>query len=762
MTNDSELFSSPDSKALIAAFFQALNIPNLAECQQHLQALQTLAQTEPELETWALYLRGVLVFESTQDWAQAELCFLRATQLSPQGELFHRLRYALAATYNAQGRWDEASTLLQQAVVNAQRANQPQEEAKAKKLLAICIQRAFVQGDMESGAMQLAVEYCQSALNLLAPLLALTPTDELLWLEGSVWNTLGSLYMVQSQLAEAEACYQRDLTVAQKLNDRRGMGISYLNLGEIAQKLGAQHWSEALHFYQIALEAFQAANERPLLADTLANLGTLYVALQQHTTALECFGEALAIIEAVRSNNTSVTARTGFGATVSDIYAHTLLLHIQLEQFEPAFNLTEQARARGLLDLLESSSVEVQSNQQAQPLTLSEVQRRLPANALLLSYFTTGVETVRLGKKARQQQLHRHRFPPDRTLLFIIDQQTIQGIDLDFSPSQLVSSTPDQHLSSDLLQPALLHKLYEKLVAPVASLLNRKQYLYLLPHGPYHRLPFRALLDRDNSTLQHNGRAFIIYGASASSLLRSMPIFRPPEYTCLTFGFNDTGEKHLHFAEAEAKRVAQLAGGHAHVGENGQKATLYSQSPHYRWLHISCHGQFDPTSPLDSFLQLGTNETLTAREILQNLKLRCELVTLSACESGRSQVQRGDELHGLISAFLQVGTQNVLATLWRVNELATLVLMDKFYQEVTQGVEFAQALAHAQHTLRTQTRQDVLGLLRHLHHIDLLTDGLFFTNSFWEDELISALGDHELPFADPYYWAAFVLFRAGS
>ena len=65
---------------------------------------------------------------------------------------------------------------------------------------------------------------------------------------------------------------------------------------------------------------------------------------------------------------------------------------------------------------------------------------------------------------------------------------------------------------------------------------------------------------------------------------------------------------------------------------------------HNWFLHFSCHGEFDPESPLESILHIGPNETLTGQEIIDNLRLNCDLVTLSACESGLSKVQLGDEL----------------------------------------------------------------------------------------------------------------------
>ena len=124
-----------------------------------------------------------------------------------------------------------------------------------------------------------------------------------------------------------------------------------------------------------------------------------------------------------------------------------------------------------------------------------------------------------------------------------------------------------------------------------------------------------------------------------------------------------------------------------------------------RYLHISCHGEFDPESPLESLLHLGAGETLTAHQVLEGLRLSCELVTLSACESGLSRVRRGDELMGLVRAFMVAGAPSVIATLWRVDERSTRILMERFYREVVAGAGFAHALHEAQLYLRTLSQR---------------------------------------------------------
>lgn len=209
----------------------------------------------------------------------------------------------------------------------------------------------------------------------------------------------------------------------------------------------------------------------------------------------------------------------------------------------------------------------------------------------------------------------------------------------------------------------------------------------------------------------------------------------------------------MRFAEEEAQRVAQLLGGHALTGPAPKKEAFFARAGDYRLLHLSCHGTFDPEAPLASSLRLAADETLTAMEVVERLRLRCDLVTLSACESGLSRVRRGDELIGLVRAFLHAGAPSLIVTLWRVDERSTLILMERFYQEVQAGVDFAEALRRAQLYVRNLTRAEVSERLEN--------GGWRMENEEWRMENGDGASDDERVFSNPYYWAPFVLIGKG-
>jgi CHAT domain-containing protein len=582
--------------------------------------------------------------------------------------------------------------------------------------------------------------HCRLALDSLET--TTDPPRDVALLKGSVWNTMGLIHRNLGQWNEAISCYQQDLAICSSLDECFGMGLSYGNLGEVYQKCG--NWAEALKAYQQALAIIREFDDHYEEVEALANLAFLYQEMREYAQALDYYGQAMALIEDLRAGVSAEEARVGFFATVVDTYANAVLLCLETGDQERAFDTVERARARAFLDVLGAGSPDLPRATEATTLALAEVQASLPADALLLEFFTTGLIEARDGRSVTPPGVQRHRFPPARTLIFAVTRDEVQVHDAGLSPNDLLPRRLDSVVERHFLEPQIRRTLYDRLIAPVAGLLQGRQRLYLVPHGPLHYIPFQALIAPDGETFLREEAPALIYGPSATILLRhvSRKTGQAP-VTCLAIGYNDPGGVQLRFAEEEARGVARLIGGTALVGSSPKKTTLFSQAANYRLLHFSCHGAFDPQAPLASALHLAPGETLTALDVLEHLHLGCDLVTLSACESGLSRVRRGDELIGLMRAFMHAGAPALVSTLWRVDERSTLILMERFYREIQTGMSLAQALKRAQLHLKHLTRQEALAILTHYPN-DCVGTSL-------------AEEDEEMIFADPYYWAPFVL-----
>ena len=156
----------------------------------------------------------------------------------------------------------------------------------------------------------------------------------------------------------------------------------------------------------------------------------------------------------------------------------------------------------------------------------------------------------------------------------------------------------------------------------------------------------------------------------------------------------------LPFAEKEVKSLQRVYNEvSAFFGEEVNERVVRDQIESYRVVHFACHGTFEPNAPLFSALLLSpTGEDdgrLEVHEIF-GLDLNCDLVTLSACETGLGQITQGDEIIGLSRSFIFAGTPSIVTSLWKVDDLATAVMVKRFYRYYSAEYSKAEALRMAQ------------------------------------------------------------------
>ncbi len=145
---------------------------------------------------------------------------------------------------------------------------------------------------------------------------------------------------------------------------------------------------------------------------------------------------------------------------------------------------------------------------------------------------------------------------------------------------------------------------------------------------------------------------------------------------------------------------AQAFLGHEATRERVMNGELSS----YRIVHFATHGVLDTEHPELSALVLSQVDPrgrpieghLRLHDIYK-LELNAELVVLSACRTALGKELRGEGLIGLTRGFMYAGAPRVVASLWAVDDKATLRLMDAFYRfMLNDGLRPAAALNRAQ------------------------------------------------------------------
>jgi tetratricopeptide (TPR) repeat protein len=176
------------------------------------------------------------------------------------------------------------------------------------------------------------------------------------------------------------------------------------------------------------------------------------------------------------------------------------------------------------------------------------------------------------------------------------------------------------------------------------------------------------------------------------------------------------------------------------------------------YLHFCCHGIYDPQAPFRSGLLLAAGETLTLSEVMSRVRLsRASLVSLSACETGMIELRtRPDEFLGLPAAFHQAGAPAVSSTLWAVDDLVTMLLMEQFYRAHRgRGLAPPAAMREAQLWLRKATNLSLADQMSEFKTLQNCPATSALARRLFREFTLAPVHVPP-PFAHPFYWAAFV------
>lgn len=288
-------------------------------------------------------------------------------------------------------------------------------------------------------------------------------------------------------------------------------------------------------------------------------------------------------------------------------------------------------------------------------------------------------------------------------------------------------------LETTPFRAALAYQLYLWLIKPVEEVLSLPERLIIVPDLSIVNLPFEMLLTREPEKPEFTPtdipnyspgflqlRYAIVYSPntrilkenSSRSLFAGKNLFTLANPFNFNVFFEDYDEElrsgndwffpPLPNSEIEAENIKQLyPSAKIFQQEKATKSVFLEEAPKYQILHIATHGIVDTTFEAFSGLVLAMEDDssddgcLMGYE-LSEVSLNCDLITLSACETGRGKLVNGEGVLGLPRLFLGAGAKSVLMTLWKVDDRFTSLLMSEFYNQfLKNNVPKADALARA-------------------------------------------------------------------
>ncbi|WP_255311162.1 CHAT domain-containing protein [Streptomyces viridosporus] len=227
-------------------------------------------------------------------------------------------------------------------------------------------------------------------------------------------------------------------------------------------------------------------------------------------------------------------------------------------------------------------------------------------------------------------------------------------------------------------------RLEELLLGPAAAHLGTGPVV-IVPPGRLHRVPWALLPSLRERVLS--------VSPSASSWLRAKETAPPP-------GGRQVLVRGPGLATGGAE-VSELAGryGGATVLEHDDATVprVLAELDGAALAHIAAHGAFRADGPLFSSLRMADGPLIV--HDFERLDRSPYRIILSCCDTARFATVGADELLGLVTALLPLGTAGVVACSAPVNDAAVVPLMLALHQGVGAGLSLAQALRDARAAL---------------------------------------------------------------
>lgn len=404
----------------------------------------------------------------------------------------------------------------------------------------------------------------------------------------------------------------------------------------------------------------------------------------------------------------------------------------QIQQKRKSLAKQQSKREELLAKIAQKMPNYYQSRFAIEPLSLARVQAQLNAKQAFIAYFLGDTLLYKFAIGKEKVHLEAVKLPPNWQTQIPRFRESIIRKDFD-------------------TYRELAYALYQKLWLNEEHLPQPVEEILLIPDGAINYLPMECLISQKASPnshykdldylikryqLRYHYSASLAQTKAAKSTTEStsfnITAFAPSFKNKVARDNNNLLSQReitrddlyaLPAAQKEVKMLSDYFSVNAFVGNTASKANFEEFAPQSKVLHLATHAVVDDRNTLRSRLLLSQDSTGDqSSEVyvyeLKNMQLNAELVTLSACNTGIGNIQKGEGVMSLARAFMNAGAQSVLMSLWAVSDQSTADLMNLFYKNLSEGMDKAQALRQAK---------------------------------------LQYLAKADRPAANPYYWASFVL-----
>jgi len=594
-----------------------------------------------------------------------------------------------------------------------------------------------------------------------------SPTE---WVRTQI--NLGNVYFFKDK-ERSIACFENALkTAGNRKEFSHEIGMTLFNYGKMLKSeilfipgISIDKILQVLSFFLAALKIFTPISFPENCLQVGDEIGILATKCQMWTIAIQGYGAAVSAIEFIYDRIPSEQGRQEWLQKNIQTYRNVIDTCIASSNYKLALEFVERSKNKNLIKEIETRYPSLKFSDH---ISFDEIQSFLDEKTALIEWH--------IGANRFEVFVITSQEPGVQMLQFNMEDrnnlnEVIKWI-LNYFRDDKKNQTLKQELNNRLkFITDVLH--IKEVLNLIPENCNR---LILVPHRFLHILPLHALplsnndddclLDRFSNGIFYlpSCKVLKVINQRKSKSFQNLFAIQNPDYT-------------LPFASLEVEIIKRMfSNSKVFIGSDATKNCIIEDSKKYaaHCVHFACHGKFIPqnarlNTPLQAHLELAGEEKLTLKDIMSNLAIKeCRLVTLSACETGITDLESStsDENIGLASGFIYAGSSCVIGTLWTVNDIATTILMIKFYEILFgsnfENIDISVSLNQAQNWLRKLSHKDFQEFLKK-HDILNKSSELFKSPvggkskyRIIEASINKALERQNFPFEDPYYWAAFI------
>jgi len=565
---------------------------------------------------------------------------------------------------------------------------------------------------------------------------------------GMILNNMGIVHFSRGNYKKAIISIHKAVEISSSLQFNQILWEAYFWLGRCYEK--NNHFSQALTFYheaievidnirsQIFLDSYKAGFVRDKLKVYEFLIDLLYRLHMDNPSngfGKEIFhiverAKARAFLESLKESRIDIRERLSpeLKKSEKDIAGQISSIIMNLSQG----NLSEKKRnelirrlkqkEHGYIELISKMRVEIPEVAKLvspEPCRMEKVQEQLiDEKTALIEYFLGGNRSLMLF--VTKNEFNLFSLPPR------------ESIEKSIRAYLKILSQPPKGKFKGILAAQRIYK--ELLSLSEKNIPESVDNLIIIPDGILYYLPFETLISSARrKSLEEKyliGEYKISYAPSSSSLLflseeerekgtsKGLLAFGNPFYNTkasLKRKKNKTYSQVLKelytsqgfecsplpYSKKEIKKISEF------FSKNKRNIYLEKKAKEdvvkkislndYQVIHFACHSFLDEKFPFRSALVLALDDDMDEDGFLQvreiyNLRMRADLIVLSACQTGKGKLEIGEGILGLPRIFFYAGAKSVVSTLWKVNDKATAMFMSYFYRYLSQGNNKTQAM----------------------------------------------------------------------